>query len=291
MPDFPLKKISEYQINLDKLTKPFILNLNNNNMRKIISLAGVALFAALFIVACSKSSQESSPEVSQDVLKQVAALGFSSDNVIADNGGYIVEGDIFLSAQDLTTMKTTHKLLVANEEQYRTTNLVTGPRNITVSVTGTVPADFSTAVNAAIARYNAENLTLTFSRVASGGNINIKIVNTRQYIASGGFPSGGNPYNTISYAKTYTTYGVDFMTTVVAHEIGHCIGFRHTDYMSRQYSCGGSAYNEGASTVGAILIPGTPSGPDPNSWMLACLSATTNRPFNANDKTALNYLY
>jgi hypothetical protein len=49
--------------------------------------------------------------------------------------------------------------------------------------------------------------------------------------------------------------------------------------------------NEGASTVGAILIPGTPSGPDPNSWMLACIGADQNRPFNANDKTALNYLY
>lgn len=261
-------------------------------MRKVFSIIGAAMFAALFIVACSKASKESvNTEVTQDVLAKISALGFSSAGVTAADGGFIVEGDIFLSTQDLTTMKTTHKLLVANEEQYRTTNLVTGPRNITVSVTGTVPADFSTAVNAAIARYNAENLTLTFSRVASGGNINIKIVNTRQYIASGGFPSGGNPYNTISYAKTYTTYGVDFMTTVVAHEIGHCIGFRHTDYMSRQYSCGGSAYNEGASTVGAILIPGTPSGPDPNSWMLACLSATTNRPFNANDKTALNYLY
>ena len=49
--------------------------------------------------------------------------------------------------------------------------------------------------------------------------------------------------------------------------------------------------NEGASTVGAILIPGTPTGPDAASWMLACLSSTTNRPFNNNDKTALSYLY
>jgi len=178
-------------------------------MRNFFSVIGAAMFAALFIVACSKASEESAPEVSQDVLNQISALGFSTGNVIAENGGYVVEGDIFLSAQDLTTMKTTHKLVVANEEQYRTTNLVTGPRNITVSVSGTVPANFSTAVNAAIARYNAENLTLTFSRVASGGNINIKIVNTRQYIASAGFPAGGNPYNTISYAKTYTTYGVD----------------------------------------------------------------------------------
>ena len=40
--------------------------------------------------------------------------------------------------------------------------------------------------------------------------------------------------------------------------MGHCIGFRHTDYMNRAYSCGGSPANEGASSVGAILIPGHP---------------------------------
>jgi hypothetical protein len=49
--------------------------------------------------------------------------------------------------------------------------------------------------------------------------------------------------------------------------------------------------NEGASNVGAILIPGTPAGPDPNSWMLSCIGMGENRPFNSNDQIALNFLY
>lgn len=261
-------------------------------MRKIISSVAIVMYATLFIVACSKASKESvQNNISQDVLNQISALGFSNTGVVAEDGGYIVEGDIFLSPADLSTKKVTGKLIVANEEQYRTTNLVTVPRTITVSLTGSVNATFSKAIDAMIARYNAEGLSISFSRVGSGGDIVIKIVNTRQYIASSGFPSGGNPYGTVSFSKAYTTYGLDFLTTVLAHEVGHCIGFRHTDYMDRSYSCGGSAYNEGASTVGAIQIPGTPSGPDAGSWMLACLSATTNRPFNANDVTALKYLY
>lgn len=264
-------------------------------MRKLLSLLGAVLFAALFIVACSKASKESAASVSQDVLDQIAALGFSTDGVTATDGGYVVEGDIFLTASDFANATKKGKLVVANEEQYHTTNLVSvpgGSRNISISVSGSVSTAFSDAVNAAIARYNAENLTLTFSRVASGGTINIRIVNTNQYIASAGFPtSSGDPHGEIKYAKRYTSgYSAGFMTTVLAHEIGHCIGFRHTDYMNRAYSCG-SGGNEGASTVGAIHIPGTPTGPDPNSWMLACLGATTNRPFNANDKTALAYLY
>ena len=266
-------------------------------MRKLFSVLAVACFAALFIVACSKSAKEvPQADVSQDVLDQIAALGFSSENVVASDGGYVVEGDIFLAPSDLSNKKVTNNLLVAKEEQYRTTNLVTGlPRTITVSISGrNVTQVLIDGVKAAVARYNAENLQLTFSYIGEngGGNINISVVNTGQYIASAGFPSGGNPYGTIKYARTYTSgYSLNFVTTVIAHEMGHCIGFRHTDYMNRSYSCGGSGGNEGDGGVGAIHIPGTPTGPDALSWMLACLSATTNRPFNANDVTALNYLY
>ncbi|MES1160442.1 MAG: M57 family metalloprotease, partial [Bacteroidota bacterium] len=113
-------------------------------------------------------------------------------------------------------------------------------------------------------------------------------------LGSSGFPSGGNPYNSIMMNTNAQAYGsnpnVLYVGSVIQHEMGHCIGFRHTDYMNRAYSCGGSAVNEGASNVGAILIPGTPSGPDANSWMLAC-SNGGNRTFNANDIIALNYLY
>jgi hypothetical protein len=62
--------------------------------------------------------------------------------------------------------------------------------------------------------------------------------------------------------------------------------------MNRAYSCG-SGGNEGQTTtgVGAVLIPGTPSGPDAKSWMRACIGSNVNRPFNANDKVALAYLF
>ena len=128
--------------------------------------------------------------------------------------------------------------------------------------------------------------------MASEGDINVKVVNGGNYIASAGFPTGGNPYPEVKFNKQYSNYGAGFLATVLAHEIGHCIGFRHTDWMNRSYSCGtGGSEGQQTTGVGAVLIPGTPSGPDSGSWMLACLSSTTNRPFNNNDKTALNYLY
>lgn len=273
-----------------------ISRLNKIEMKKFLVLSfAVALNAGFF--GCNSESTTSDFDyqgISQNVKNQIKTMGFNPENAIEIDNGYLVEGDIFLTKENLqkTCGADCKHLVIANEEQYRTTNLVTGwPRVIKVSVSGNPPSGFSTSVDNAIARYNAESLGLTFQRVPSGGDINIKIVNTGQYIASAGFPSGGNPYSEIKYAKKYTTgYSDGFMTTVVAHEMGHCIGFRHTDYMNRAYSCG-TGGNEGDGGVGAINIPGTPTDPDAFSWMLACLSATTNRPFNANDKTALNYLY
>ena len=86
-----------------------------------------------------------------------------------------------------------------------------------------------------------------------------------------------------------TNPNIDYLTSVLQHEMGHCIGFRHTDYFSRS-SCGKRKQNEGTAGVGAILIPGTPSASDPNSFMLAC-SNGGDRGFNSNDLVAMNYLY
>ncbi len=255
-----------------------------------------ACFAAMFFTACTKDIKETvqEDEISQETIAKIKSMGFGTSDLQKTEGGYLVEGDIIITNDRLNEMPTSPKLRIAGDEQYNTFNLVKSlPRTITVSATGSISTAFSTAINDALARYNAQGLTITFQRVSSGGNINIRIVNTGQYIASAGFPtSSGDPYNEIKYAKKYTNYSNGFMTTVLAHEIGHCIGFRHTDYMNRAYSCG-SGGNEGQETsgIGAVHITGTPTGPDAASWMLACLSSSTNRPFNNNDIIALKTLY
>jgi len=262
-------------------------------MRQMLKPLAFLIIAGFAITSCKKEAKETAQdEISQETLAKIYDHGFGTSNVQKVEEGYLVEGDIILTEEFLNSTPGGNFLRIANNEQYRTTNLVTGlPRNITISSSGSVNANVSAGIDAAIARYNAEGLQITMSRVASNGNINIRIINGGNYIASAGFPSGGNPYDQVKFNRQYQNYSLNFVTTVIAHEVGHCIGFRHTDYMDRSYSCGGSPTNEGASTVGAILIPGTPSGPDANSWMLSCLSATTNRPFNSNDKTALAYLY
>lgn len=260
-------------------------------MKKLLSMAAIA--AVGVIISCqTDDGLVSDRQVPQSVLDKVHRLGFSNSDVQFADNGYIVEGDIFLSESDLNSTPDRKLLRIAEVEQYRTNNLVTAPRTITVSISSQLPASYVAALDEALARFNAENLLLTFTRVSSGAAISI-VKGNGSYLASAGFPtSSGEPHNQIKVnSRAIGSQPQSTVATILAHELGHCIGFRHTDYMDRSYSCGGSATNEGASTVGAVHIPGTPTGPDSGSFMLACIGSGQNRPFNNNDKTALSYLY
>ncbi len=280
---------------------------------KLLSTTCLAILGvSMLTVSCKKVSTDTQDEVSKETLLQIEAQGFSSENVRKVSNGYLVEGDIVLTEENLRNKSTSPNLLIANEEQYRTTNLVKNlPRTITVSVSGTLTGltVWSNAADRMIARYNAlktlsgVNFNLTFQRVASGGNVDIIGFDQGPSggfitLGSSGFPnSAGDPYNQIKMNTNVQAYGSNpnefYITSVLQHEMGHCIGFRHTDYFNRALSCGGRKSNEEkpfSSGLGAILIPGTPSGFDAESFMLAC-SAGTDRTFNPNDIIALNYLY
>jgi hypothetical protein len=260
-------------------------------MKKLLSMASIAMVAT--VISCqTDDGLVSKNEVSQDALNSISRLGFSTQDVQAVDGGYLVEGDIMLHNHDLNGGHDAKYLVIAEVEQYRTTNLVSGTRTIKVSLAGDLPSSYVAALDEALGRFNALNLNLTFTRVASGADISM-IKGNGNYLASAGFPtSSGDPYGQVKLnSRAIGNQPQATVATIMAHELGHCIGFRHTDYMNRAYSCGGSPTNEGASTVGAIHIAGTPTGPDANSWMLSCIGSGQNRPFNTNDRTALTYLY
>lgn len=276
-------------------------------MKRSRTLFLMLLIGSMAFYGCEQSSEITSTQVPDDVLARLTNLGFDVTNQapFRFESGYLVEGDIYLTDQDLAVMKTGSRIPVA--EQYSTNNLVTGtPRNISLYIPTGGSRGFSNtyvqALDEAIARYNAENLNLTFSRVtsSSGATIVFSRLGRRDerigVLGSSGFPtSSGNPYNRIQMSGILeSTYhlSVKGIATIIAHEMGHCIGFRHTDFYNRQISCGGSPYNEGAGSDGANHIPGTPTTAtlSAKSWMLACTDGS-DRPFNSDDKTALDYLY
>ena len=266
--------------------------------------------AGLLFTSCEKDELTTSPEeealninseVPESVLQKIAALHFNPKGaevgkIMLPDGSfektYIVEGDIALSANQLNNMSTSN----IQDKQYRTNNLVSNNRTINViGYTGGSQALTSkqrTALQYAINNYNRINIGLSFT-LTFGTNYtpyDIVVYQTTNGQAGGvaGFPSNGNPYKFVQIYDGMEQYSVDTNEHVMTHEIGHTLGMRHTDWFSRQ-SCGQSG--ESAGSDGAVHIPGTPTGFDSTSVMLACFGANEDGEFNNNDIIALEYLY
>ena len=278
-------------------------------MKKLLAFTGLAIALTVGITSCKKSvSGDAAPQgLTSEEKSLIVAAGFNGNwaEKTAD-GHFLIEGDILLDRAQLMELSGTmdHELIVAGEEHYRTTRMVstpnTGSRVITVRLGSGFPSYYSTGLDQALARYNGLGLKITFQRVSSGGNIVITGANLGTSGGgcilgqSSGFPTAsGNPASgfTLSTSSCATAYinTANKADEVMAHEIGHCIGFRHTDYMNRS-SCGQNA-NEGSAGVGAVHIPNSPTTVNGsyNSWMMAC---TNNNPaFSASDNAALNYVY
>ncbi|MBQ4819081.1 M57 family metalloprotease [Aquimarina sp. MMG016] len=276
-------------------------------MKKLNLFVTLSLLLSVFFVACEEQEEviPTLQEVPVDVLKKLESSGFNVTDwiPIKFEDGYIVEGDIFLSYKDIMSSDQPDDGITVTSKQYSTDNLVStnGNRTITVFVSSRFNSATSAGVDLAIQRYNDENLEINFQRVNSSNGADIRITRLNFFLeffgvlGSAGFPTNaGDPFNQISLNGRLSRLGFDTggIATIVSHEMGHCIGFRHTDFFDRSISCGGATSNEGDGGVGANQIPGTPSGASlaDGSWMLAC-SDGGDRPFNNDDKTALDFLY
>jgi len=279
-------------------------------------VALISGMAALCFFGCKKEQKGPPPTIatiskdtiiSPDILAKIKAAGFSTQGAIKVAKGYLVEGDIVLTDAYLNSPDAKPKTIITTgkgshlaTDQYSVTNPVSPANHYTyvtykISAAG-LSSGYVSALDEAILRYNNQYLDIRFTRITTGtADISLStFYQVSSLEGQSGFPTGGVPYNSIAL-NTYW-YGtnptnIQFLASVIQHEMGHCIGMRHTDYADRSFSCGGAYSNEGAGTAGAVQIPGTPSGADAASWMLACNDGVSNRTFNANDIIALNYLF
>ena len=274
-------------------------------MKKIkFVILTLLLAAGVIFYACEKEEiieVEDNKEVSTEVINQVESLHFNPTDLSigtvklldgSEQEAYIIEGDIAITAEQLFSMKTGD----LREKQYRTCNLVSSPQTIDViGYTGSgnaLSSKMQTALQWAVANYNRLNLGLQFN-LTFGTNYQYKDIVVYQVSGDAGgmagFPSGGAPYKWVQIFSGIESYSTNVVEHVITHEMGHCIGLRHTDWATRA-SCG-SGQGEGANPDGAVHIPGTPTGYDANSLMKACFSGSEDGEFGYYDQVALDYLY
>ncbi|WP_299120994.1 M57 family metalloprotease [uncultured Tenacibaculum sp.] len=275
-------------------------------MKKITLQILSLLAVGTLITSCSdnETSLNQDTQIPKQILTKLKDFNINTNNVTlskqhlpdgTSRDRYLVEGDIYLSHEQIMNFEKVGQYLGKN---YRTSNLV--DRGTTINIMGYNANDGyglssreQTALRMAVENYNELNLdiqfNLTFGTNYSPQDMLVYVdANAPGSGGSAGFPSNGKPYKWVEI-HGLGNFSLDVIEHVITHEIGHSVGFRHTDWQTRQ-SCGQNV-NEGQAGVGAIPIPGTTPGYDPTSLMLACFSSSSSGEFNQNDRIALNYLY
>ncbi|RJS13621.1 protease B [Corallococcus sp. H22C18031201] len=230
------------------------------------------------------------PDEAQEIVANLVKAGFPEDDI------QISAGKVYVGRDAEVTLAASREMLEPGDdrrEQYRTTNFISASLSKICVNAPSFTGVFSTALDMAIENYNALPLTFTLARAPSAGcdfTINA-FIDSNLNGGVAGFPSNGNPYGQMTIGGLLSQYGVDVIEHVITHELGHTIGFRHSDYYNRAISCG-SGGDEGDVGVGAIHILGTPTTATiGGSIMNSCFRSVETGEFTSSDLTALNALY
>ncbi len=248
-----------------------------------------ALLLAGAVSACSDAPTTAAPQPNDLLAQQVAALGFRAD-MIQDHGDFVlVEGDIYLSKAQLRTVPVVN----GNDPlrpgfQYRTTNLVTSAnvRDIVVNLSGLASQPgWQAAARDAMTSWNGTGSNVQMTEGTSAVDVTVSTTCTSSNVAAfASFPSGGNAGPTI-YVNTCFGYSTSHAQKVhnMVHELGHTIGFRHSNY---------TQMGESAGTEGAVHIYGTPtSGNATGSVMNGGTALNSWAGFASLDLTAVRSIY
>jgi hypothetical protein len=233
----------------------------------------------------------------KEELVKLAAYGFSRSRVLAvkkntrsgESIAYQIDEDILLDKEEvLNFIPNKENIDVAGDKHFRTRNIV-GSSVREILIVGVFPrGDFGTGGRAETLRegielaaeaYDDLDLRISFRgfSVSSASRSAVHLMSQPNTImvwfsddligtiaaGEGTFPtSDGLPGKVIRINPSQATRTAEQNARLLVHEIGHNIGFRHTDFFNRELSCFGLfpdiPSNEGQSESGAIQIPGTP---------------------------------
>lgn len=211
----------------------------------------------LLMASCAKRSV--TPEApgnqanTDEIISYLGSQGFDQQQVVFDNDRVIVEKDIIFTLPELQQRIASWK--ATQTEQRRNTYIVSNSynSNITLYIDPAVPSNWRTAIQGAVNNWNAvPSSRLGMSIVTSQSGAHCRVFmgfESANWIARAYLPtSNGRPGVSVEINSNYNSLAANQKLFAITHELGHTIGFHHTNQTS------------------GTLIPGTPTS-DPNSVM------------------------
>lgn len=254
-------------------------------MRKERWIAPFLLAGA--VAACDAlPTPPAAPDPGDELAAAVRALGFESDEMKVWGEYVVVEGDILLDRAMLASAARRPSGPLAPRFQYHTAELVSLPRiyDVTVDVSEmhAHPA-WQEAVRAAMAEWSAVPGSYIRMREGAPGS-SIKVTplcfdtnEGRKVAAWSTFPVSGGPGPVIQVNTCFEGFLTGGkMTAHMIHELGHTIGFLHSDTGASEFG-------------GGVHVSGTPTGGgDPASVMNTSFTSLTLSDY---DRIAARRMY
>jgi hypothetical protein len=260
--------------------------------KSVLALAmacGASMLGSMF--GCAEQQRDPVTD-NQEIIENLIEAGFPESDIM------VVDNKVYVGRDAEVSLEASREMLEvdpsSSDEQYRTSNLVSRSLAVICVNGAAYTGKFGDALNRAITNYNNLGLTFRMQRTSGSTSGCGAVITSRVSGGTGGssgFPSGGRPYSIINVGSGLNNFSVDTVEHVITHELGHTVGMRHSDYFNRSISCG-SGGNEGSGGVGAIHIPGTPTGASVGgSLMNSCFRSSETGEFSGSDATALQTLY
>lgn len=182
----------------------------------------------------NKDSDEISKNQEIALIEYIKSLGFKDQDIQSVGNNIIVEGDIVFPKNMNIPESGSAKI---NQYYGGNAHLVDYPYrdNVRVKIDPSMVSgvNMTPEINAAIAQWNGiANSRIRFNLVASG-SYDILIKDASLGTGTCGqalLPSGGLPGYLVEIHKSYiASNSFDQRQRTIAHELGHCIGFDHTN--------------------------------------------------------------
>lgn len=264
-------------------------------MKKLLFLA--ALATVILTNACKPSDDANSVNAEEiQLMKQflTSTYGFKPESIQEFEDRLVVEGDQCfhmdhfwenfsgLSDHEFVVEAAQSSDIASDRKHYRYSYLVKNSKNVVITVLPAVPLVWRNALASAVSDWNALGGGLTFSiqysTYSKWGTINVSMKNLPVgtyaeafYPSSNGYPGSNlyiNPYYT-------NKLNANSKTGVLAHEIGHTIGIRHTD--------------SGQGTLITNVSTACKNNPDP--WSVMSATGDFYYGFTTCDREAYKALY